>query len=296
MNTERQDQDISNRIPPEVNRVLKRKKEFADKRGRDFTVRQPRQIEPRAIERSYQQDLRRRIAIARDLVRVELIPNLESAIRVERQNLPTQDALADDLFIMINGIRVRFAQLFKDTQLREIIRNRGLAVSRHNLAQFRKVFRQAIGVDPFKDEPWLRSQIDNFVEQNVALIKSVDEQYFSQVQETVFRGARQGKTAKEIAKEIRKRGKVAKSRSELIARDQVNKFNGQLNQLRQQDVGVTKYRWRTSLDERVRPEHASREGKVFSWDDPPSDGHPGEPIQCRCYAEPIIEDLIEGSE
>ena len=29
--------------------------------------------------------------------------------------------------------------------------------------------------------------------------------------------------------------------------------------------------------------HWEREGQIFSVDEPPEDGHPGEPIRCRCY-------------
>jgi SPP1 gp7 family putative phage head morphogenesis protein len=46
--------------------------------------------------------------------------------------------------------------------------------------------------------------------------------------------------------------------------------------------------WSTQLDERVRPLHENREGQVFSWDDPPSDGHPGFPPGCRCVAAPYV--------
>lgn len=50
-----------------------------------------------------------------------------------------------------------------------------------------------------------------------------------------------------------------------------------------------KYIWRTMKDDKVREEHLVREGKVFSWYQPPKDGHPGEPEGCRCQAEKYIE-------
>lgn len=46
------------------------------------------------------------------------------------------------------------------------------------------------------------------------------------------------------------------------------------------------YIWRTRKDGRVRPEHAKNEGLVFSWENPPPTGHPGEDFGCRCSAEP----------
>ena len=48
----------------------------------------------------------------------------------------------------------------------------------------------------------------------------------------------------------------------------------------------THYIWRTKRDNKVRPSHAANEGKVFSWDNPPPTGHPGDDDNCRCVAEP----------
>ena len=62
----------------------------------------------------------------------------------------------------------------------------------------------------------------------------------------------------------------------------------------QQKLGITHYTWRTSQDERVRHEHVLRDGRRFAWDNPPDDGHPGQPIRCRCVAEPYTEHLMGG--
>lgn len=49
---------------------------------------------------------------------------------------------------------------------------------------------------------------------------------------------------------------------------------------------TTHYIWRTSGDDKVRPSHAVNNGRIFSWDNPPETGHPGEDYNCRCTAEP----------
>lgn len=285
---------LGSRVPPEFRMALDKRKRFQERRGSEFRVRQPRQIEPRVLERQYQSFVRKRMGELQEIVNEQLLPQLETLLRNDRALKPVrQDSLGGDLSVIIDGIKIKFAEQVSEGTLRRIVKNMGLAVNKHNLGQFRKVFKRSLGVDPFQAEPWLEGEVTNFVEQNVNLIKTVDERYFNEIQENVFRGARQGKSAKDISRMIRERGNVSKSRAELIARDQVNKLNGQLGQLRQQDVGVKRYRWRTALDERVRPAHAEREGQIFEWDNPPGDGHPGEPIQCRCYAEPIIEDLLD---
>ena len=48
------------------------------------------------------------------------------------------------------------------------------------------------------------------------------------------------------------------------------------------------YIWRTVGDDKVRDSHAEREGCIFSWDDAPEGGHPGEDYNCRCIAEPYV--------
>ena len=45
------------------------------------------------------------------------------------------------------------------------------------------------------------------------------------------------------------------------------------------------YIWRTAGDSKVRSSHADRNGKTYSWYDPPEGGHPGEAYNCRCRAE-----------
>jgi len=56
-----------------------------------------------------------------------------------------------------------------------------------------------------------------------------------------------------------------------------------------QDHISTHYIWRTRHDDKVRPEHAANDGKVFAWDSPPPTGNPGEAFGCRCWGEPRVE-------
>lgn len=64
-------------------------------------------------------------------------------------------------------------------------------------------------------------------------------------------------------------------------------FAGLINQLRQEDLGIESYVWRSQDDAKVRDSHAEYDDQVFRWDAPPAGGHPGEAHNCRCYAEPI---------
>lgn len=67
----------------------------------------------------------------------------------------------------------------------------------------------------------------------------------------------------------------------------VRAFAGLINQLRQQDLGIERYTWRSQDDAKVRDSHAEYDDQVFRWDEPPASGHPGQAHNCRCVAEPV---------
>ena len=52
-----------------------------------------------------------------------------------------------------------------------------------------------------------------------------------------------------------------------------------------------KYIWHTMGDDKVRSEHAARNGQIFDFDNPPEGGNPGDAPNCRCWAEPIEEKI-----
>lgn len=80
-----------------------------------------------------------------------------------------------------------------------------------------------------------------------------------------------------------------RNRAALIGRDQVGKLNGRISEYEQRQLGIEEYIWVTAGDERVRASHRALNGHKFKWSDPPPEGNPGYPIQCRCIADPIID-------
>ena len=165
------------------------------------------------------------------------------------------------------------------------------SADRFNRKQFYAVFRSVFGVDVFTTEPFLADLLAAWEAENIKLIKSIPSQYLDQLHGKIVAAVRAGVPSKDLANVVRATFDIPRRRAKLIARDQIGKLNGQLTMERQKNIGVTHYVWRTSLDERVREEHRHREGEQFSWDNPPEDGHPGNPINCRCSAEAVFHDL-----
>lgn len=163
-----------------------------------------------------------------------------------------------------------------------------------------QVIHQAIGVDVSRllsaNGPLLQSMREATAD-NIALIKSIPEEYFDRVTNTVTEGWVSGVRWESLAEQIQRDGDITENRAKLIARDQTAKMNSAFNQERQQQVGIEKYEWQTSGDERVRESHAEVDGKEFRWDEAgPVAGvvagepcYPGEDINCRCVAVPVVD-------
>ena len=137
-------------------------------------------------------------------------------------------------------------------------------------------------------QQWLR--------QNTDLIKA-EQDLRRRVERVLQDPLNQGRSVAEIAKLLEEQVGYSRSRAELTARDQTLKMYSQIQEQRQRAAGITRYVWTTSLDERVREDHAALDGSVQSWDDPPivdkrtgRREHPGRDFQCRCTAVPILDE------
>jgi SPP1 gp7 family putative phage head morphogenesis protein len=247
------------------------------------------QVFPKAIERSYARFAFDYLAIAQRLVREVLVPQLA------RLALQRNDALRFDSPKAAKGIidSLRRRSAGNEVLLEERIRDFGRRTAIYQGSQLQKQIRSQLSVEvPLRDRA-IGPKLADWTTENVALIKSLPSETFDRIERIVLAGVNDGRRWEDMADEIEKRFDVARGRAQLIARDQVGKFYGAVNKARQGELGITQYRWRTSLDERVRPDHVAREGKLFSWDDPPEDGAPGQPINCRCTAEPDLSVLLD---
>jgi len=133
--------------------------------------------------------------------------------------------------------------------------------------------------------------VSTWTAQNVDLIKTIDRRHFGDVARVVEDSLRKGRRTRDLKDDIAARFGVSDRRAQLIARDQLASLNMRITEARQTELGIAKYRWTTSGDERVRDEHSDIDGQIFTWaKGHPTEGHPGEPINCRCVAVPVFKD------
>ena len=139
----------------------------------------------------------------------------------------------------------------------------------------------------------LKQMEEIWVRENIDLIGSLEAETLRKLRDELTRLIADGVPEDEIEERLiaflNKQVEVETNRAVLIGSDQVGKLNGRLMEYWQRSAGIEEYRWQTMMDDRVRPAHADRQGLIFSWDKPPSDGHPGMAIRCRCVADPVID-------
>lgn len=256
----------------------------------------PKILTPDGLGRDYKRMLRLLVDRLRKRVEAIFDNQLPTILNQLNKNIPTNDSVRMDDETIVDKLRAlirsSYAEAdaeFAEAKLNEIAKRIGGNVSDFNRQQVSKVITQVIGIDPFISEPWLAEKMALFVSDNAALISTVKDKYMAEVERTVLSGARSGLRHEEISKQIQERGGVAESNADRIARDQVNKFNGQLNGLRQESLGIKSYIWHTVGDANVRDSHAELNGTEQEWANPPSEGNPGDAINCRCWAEPKFD-------
>lgn len=225
----------------------------------------------------------------------EFIKSLQRKLDALKEKSPhAHDDLVQGIGAQVNAANAReFNRIFTD---------------QNAIAKLTKTnFKAQVGIDLKHGSPELAHHIDTFRRANVQLITSVQNDMLDQVSDVVGEAFDAGTRVEVLKRRVQERFDVSESRAALIARDQTLKLNANITQQRQQDAGVTRYKWSTSRDERVRgnpsgkypdttDNHFRLEGTVQSWDKPPvvdtatgRTAHPGEDYQCRCVAIPIFD-------
>ncbi len=249
-------------------------------------------VAPTSIERQYVKTLSAIWLEAHKLVMRAFDPLLNMWPKVDAGNDPTPDPIYINEAAVTRQIRwleLVFGDLLSEERIVERINPVAERVSRFAHRELQSI----IGIDVSQNVPGVSDHIAEWRRQNVKLIKGGLEDMRGQIDDVFKESLRSGLRVEKVADLLRERFRVSLSRANLIARDQVLKLNGQITRQRQQSVGISQYRWVTSRDERVRPAHRILDGTIQQWDNPPSEGNPGDAVLCRCIAVPIAPSWLE---
>ncbi len=269
--------------------------------GRPIRLTRPKKwLHPLNAERTYEASILRIVDVVQEATKNTLLPALPGLV-AQAARL-RGDSWSDDIASLTNSVRLRVDQEVQNEE--RIAVTAAMNISDFNQKEWRAIVKQAIGIDLYANEPWLRDELKSWARENANLITTMEEGAIRQVSQWTQKGLREGWSHRDIAKNIEERFDVSRSWAKFIARDQTGKLNGDLTQARQTESGVKAYFWRDSRDERVRgnpgglypkaePSHWDRNGQRFLWSKPPAGGHPGHDYNCRCTSEPDLRGLLE---
>ena len=223
-----------------------------------------------------------------------------------RQHTPVlaQDASpADWLAKIVKALRHRWTKKI-DEAAPKLAEYFAKSVEKRSTDALKKILKDSgIAVD-FKLTAAMRDILDGTVNANVALIKSIPQQYFTQIEGIVARGVTTGNDLKQITDDLQQQFNVSRKRAAFIASDQCNKANSALTAERQRSIGVKSGVWRHSFGGRhPRKSHVEMDGKEFLLSEGLYDYQikkntmPGREINCRCFWSPLLpglEDQFKG--
>jgi uncharacterized protein with gpF-like domain len=173
-----------------------------------------------------------------------------------------------------------------------------LSASSRSDAALRKILKDGGWSVRFQMTPAMRDIRAATVAENVALIKSIPQQYHTEVQGLVMRSVTAGRDIGYLSEELAKRFDITRKRAQLIARDQNNKMTGAFQRARQIEIGIKEAVWLHSHGgKEPRPTHLANDRKRFNvatgWFDPDPKVRrfitPGELINCRCSSRAIVK-------
>jgi SPP1 gp7 family putative phage head morphogenesis protein len=248
----------------------------------------------KAAERAYERVLRAMLREIAAMVRRDVVT------AYAREMAAKEGALSD---LEVKGIGERFASIFGTIRL-FIGRLEGIAdqmagrifgaeAERHT-ERFAASVRSAIGINMAHviSTNDLADALSLAAARNAGLIRDLAEAQVNRVSRATMDALARGKTVKQFTADLTREFSFGDKRAALIARNEIGSLNAEMTKLRQEQAGITKYRWSSSQDERTRPLHASLDGTVHEWAKPgPAEdgGHPGSPINCRCVGIGLVE-------
>lgn len=272
-------------------------------KGKQTLQSRVKPIYPEGAERELQRISWAYLRLVNEVVK-KYMPAIRKAAAAERENNRRQDDAGDLMQAIQKAFQSMGEELERKTSsfgLRKKLEDLANLTRKLSIQEWKRTVHETLGLDIMDDYylgEFYRQALQEWIDQNVSLIKSIPQDALSEMHSIVSQGFKTGATLTSIEKEIRNTYHVKRSSAKLLARDQIAKLNGQLTKQQQTDAGVNEYIWSTSGDSRVRETHKKLDGKKFRWDDPPvvtppgkpvRRCHPGEDYQCRCVALPVFD-------
>lgn len=244
------------------------------------------------IEAAYRAKLREAV----DEMHRSIVYWLGAAYKANEPRMALDAVPATELQAAIRKLARRWENNFNDAAP-HLARYFARMVYARTTAQMMAILKKGGFTVQFKMTPEMRDVFNATVQQNVELIRSIPEQYLTQVQGAVMRSVQAGRDLGSLAQELTNQHGVTRRRAALIARSQNNLATASMTKVRQVELGLRATWLHSAGGREPRPTHVANSGKPYDpakgWYDPAVKKHiwPGELINCRCVSRSMMPGL-----
>lgn len=130
--------------------------------------------------------------------------------------------------------------------------------------------------------------VEALIARNVGLVRNISDEARGRISDAVFRGLTNRTPARDVAKEMREAVGMARARAIRVASDQLTKATSALDTERMREAGIDAWLWRHSGKLHAREEHKARDGKRYTFEEPPPE-MPGQLPYCGCRKQAVVE-------
>jgi len=256
------------------------------------------------LQEKYNRTLQKMVKLMTKITKEKLIALFKSDLGKEyfkdQKELAAMDAsLSSQARILLNALIKQFKIIF-DTNALDIAEKMVQEQNNYSEKSLNNSIKQLTGGFELQGDfipASLKEVIKASISENVYLIKSIPEKYFTDITGSVMRSITGGGGVKQLIKDLNKYTNQSKRRVKNIALDQTRKAYNSINRQRMMSAGYTKFKWlHSGGGQQPRKDHVKMNGNIYSFDDPPiidkntgERGFPGQAINCGCTMQPVYE-------
>jgi len=199
---------------------------------------------------------------------------------------------------LANRVRRKLLKQFDDKRIEELVGKVLDKVNRRNRSELYAKVEQRIGLSTkeLTATEGLMANINALTLETAQWVKKLRDDTLEMYTANSLHAMTTGSSLEEIMEQFEGLAEKRRNHARFTARNQIANFNSITTKLRAQNLGITRARWITSRDERVRDSHIDRDKKEFDLDKGLYSSKdqkwllPGVDYQCRCDYELIIPD------
>lgn len=248
------------------------------------------------LERRYQRKLARLIRKTRDAFKRQLKAEWDHIVSEYQASLPKSLKFDDAITYigrLVGGIKLLVGRDWTPMELESLALTQIEDVNDLVKKSVDNQWKRVLGVNPMLRDEGLKDFLVARAKEHAKLISSIPDRQAPSLESGILAAVQRGTPVDDLAGFIDDRFDTMESNADTIARTETGKIYSDITEYRSKELGVESYTWATVGDDRVRPSHAAMDGVELRWDDPPEvDGelvNPGQAINCRCVALPVIE-------